>query len=102
MGFGQGSAGVGGEFFQLLVIIFMELFGVSLGQFIGAVSPSMQIAPLFNPYPSPSSYNAWTIPQMQKYVPQNGYVSQQPPLSQYWNGGYNHPPAYGGHSTGQW
>ena len=50
MGFGQGTAGVGGEFFQLLVIIFMELFGVSLGQFIGAVSPSMQIAPLFNPF----------------------------------------------------
>lgn len=50
MGFGQGSAGVGGEFFQLLMIIFMELFGVSLGQFIGAVSPSMQIAPLFNPF----------------------------------------------------
>ncbi|RPD82151.1 hypothetical protein L226DRAFT_497300 [Lentinus tigrinus ALCF2SS1-7] len=50
MGFGQGSAGVGGEFFQLLVIIFMELFGVSLGQFIGAMSPSMQIAPLFNPF----------------------------------------------------
>ena len=50
MGFGQGSAGVGGQFFQLLMIIFMELFGVSLGQFIGAMSPSMQIAPLFNPF----------------------------------------------------
>ena len=50
MGFGQGSAGVGGEFFQLLVILFMELFGVSLGQLIGAISPSMQIAPLFNPF----------------------------------------------------
>lgn len=50
MGFGQGTAGVGGEFFQLLVIIFMEVFGVSIGQLIGALSPSMQIAPLFNPF----------------------------------------------------
>ena len=50
MGFGQGSAGVGGEFFQLLAIIFMEFFGVSLGQLIGAMSPSMQIAPLFTPF----------------------------------------------------
>ncbi|KAI0375499.1 hypothetical protein BV20DRAFT_1073696 [Pilatotrama ljubarskyi] len=50
MGFGDGAAGVGGTFFQLLVIIFVELFGVSLGQFIGAISPSMQIAPLFNPF----------------------------------------------------
>jgi len=50
MGFGQGSAGVGGTFFQLLVTVFMELFGVSLGQLIGAISPSMQVAPLFNPF----------------------------------------------------
>ncbi|KAI0830812.1 ABC-2 type transporter-domain-containing protein [Trametes gibbosa] len=50
MGFGDGTAGIGGTFFQLLVLIFVELFGVSLGQFIGAVSPSMQIAPLFNPF----------------------------------------------------
>ncbi|KAM5536016.1 hypothetical protein V8D89_010274 [Ganoderma adspersum] len=50
MGFGQGTAGVGGEFFQLLVIIFMEVFGVSIGQLVGALSPSMQIAPLFNPF----------------------------------------------------
>jgi len=50
MGFGHGSAGVGGTFFQLLVILFMEFFGVSLGQLIGAISPSMQIAPLFNPF----------------------------------------------------
>ncbi|KAI8981169.1 ABC-2 type transporter-domain-containing protein [Trametes punicea] len=50
MGFGDGSAGVAGTFFQLLVIIFVELFGVSLGQFIGAISPSMQVAPLFNPF----------------------------------------------------
>ncbi|EMD42318.1 hypothetical protein CERSUDRAFT_79900 [Gelatoporia subvermispora B] len=50
MGFGSGSAGVGGTFFQLLVTLFMEFFGVSLGQLIGAISPSMQIAPLFNPF----------------------------------------------------
>ncbi|OSD06180.1 hypothetical protein PYCCODRAFT_1384259 [Trametes coccinea BRFM310] len=50
MGFGHGSAGVGGTFFQLLVVIFVEMFGVSLGQFIGAISPSMQVAPLFNPF----------------------------------------------------
>ena len=28
----------------------MEFFGVSLGRLIGAMSPSMQIAPLFNPF----------------------------------------------------
>ncbi|KAI0660568.1 ABC-2 type transporter-domain-containing protein [Cubamyces menziesii] len=50
MGFGDGTAGVGGTFFQLLVVIFVELFGVTLGQFIGAISPSMQVAPLFNPF----------------------------------------------------
>lgn len=50
MGYGDGAAGIGGTFFQLLVLIFVELFGVSLGQFIGAISPSMQIAPLFNPF----------------------------------------------------
>ncbi|GBE77519.1 ABC-2 type transporter-domain-containing protein [Sparassis latifolia] len=50
MGFGKGAAGTRGTFFQLLVILFMELFGVSLGQLIGALSPSMQIAPLFNPF----------------------------------------------------
>jgi hypothetical protein len=32
MGFGQGSAGLNGTGFQLLVIIFMLLFGVTLGQ----------------------------------------------------------------------
>ncbi|KAH9837328.1 ABC-2 type transporter-domain-containing protein [Rhodofomes roseus] len=50
MGFGNGAAGVGGTFFQLLPVLFTELFGVTLGQFIGAISPSMQIAPLFNPF----------------------------------------------------
>lgn len=43
MGFGQGSAGTGGVFFQLLAIIFVELFGVTLGQVIAAISPSVQV-----------------------------------------------------------
>lgn len=43
MGFGKGSAGVGGTFFQLLIVLFMELFGVGFGQLIGAISPSMQV-----------------------------------------------------------
>lgn len=43
MGFGHGAAGTGGTFFQLLVIVFMEFLGVSLGQMIGAISPTMQV-----------------------------------------------------------
>lgn len=43
MGFGKGSSGVGGTFFQLLPVLFTELFGVTLGQLIGAISPSMQV-----------------------------------------------------------
>ncbi|KAJ3718556.1 ABC-2 type transporter-domain-containing protein [Lentinula raphanica] len=50
IGFGQGSAGVDGTGFQLWVIICMMLFGVSLGQLIAAVSPSVQVAVLFNPF----------------------------------------------------
>jgi len=50
MGFGKGSAGLNGTGFQLLVVIFMELFGVTIGQLIGALSPSVQIAVLFNPF----------------------------------------------------
>ncbi|KAI0690742.1 ABC-2 type transporter-domain-containing protein [Cytidiella melzeri] len=50
MGFGQGSAGSNGNGFQFLVILFVELFGVTLGQFIGAVSPNIQTAALFNPF----------------------------------------------------
>jgi ATP-binding cassette subfamily G (WHITE) protein 2 (SNQ2) len=49
IGFGQGSAGINGTGFQLLVLIFVELFGVTLAQLIGAISPSIQIAVLFNP-----------------------------------------------------
>ncbi|KAG6820654.1 hypothetical protein H0H93_013505 [Arthromyces matolae] len=50
IGFGQGSAGVNGTGFQLLIVIFMLLFGVSLGQLVAALSPSVQVAVLFNPF----------------------------------------------------
>ncbi|KAF5389997.1 hypothetical protein D9757_003904 [Collybiopsis confluens] len=46
----QSSAGVNGTGFQLLVIIFVMLFGVSLGQLIAAISPSVQVAVLFKPF----------------------------------------------------
>ena len=46
MGFGQGSAGLNGTGFQLLVILFMLLFGVTLGQMVAALSPSVQVGPL--------------------------------------------------------
>ncbi|VDB90213.1 unnamed protein product [Peniophora sp. CBMAI 1063] len=48
-GFGQGSAGLNGTGFQLLLILFVEFFGVTLGQAIGAITPSVQVAVLFNP-----------------------------------------------------
>ncbi|KAJ3545283.1 hypothetical protein NMY22_g2500 [Coprinellus aureogranulatus] len=50
IGFGDGAAGTNGTGFQLLIIIFMILFGVTLGQLIAALSPSVQIAVLFNPF----------------------------------------------------
>jgi len=43
MGFGQGSEGINGTGFQLLVILFMLLFGVTLGQMVAALSPSVQV-----------------------------------------------------------
>lgn len=43
MGFGQGEEGIGGNFFILLVVIFVELFGVSLGQLVAALSPSIRV-----------------------------------------------------------
>ncbi|KAJ7596495.1 ABC-2 type transporter-domain-containing protein [Mycena floridula] len=49
MHFGQGAAGLDGVGFQLLVIIFTMLFGVTLGQLVAALSPSVQVAVLFNP-----------------------------------------------------
>lgn len=44
MGFGHGSAGLNGTGFQLMMIIFLELFGVTLGQLIAAISPSVQVS----------------------------------------------------------
>ena len=49
IGFGQGAAGLNGTGFQFLVLIFVEFFGVTLAQLVGALSPSIQIAILFNP-----------------------------------------------------
>ncbi|KAF9270866.1 hypothetical protein L218DRAFT_889741 [Marasmius fiardii PR-910] len=50
MDFGQGTAGLNGTGFQLLVVIFVVLFGISLGQLIAAITPSVQVAVLFNPF----------------------------------------------------
>ncbi|ETW86786.1 ABC transporter [Heterobasidion irregulare TC 32-1] len=50
MGFGDGSAGTNGTGFQLLVIIFTELFSVTLGQFIASISPTIQVAVLYTPF----------------------------------------------------
>ncbi|KAF7795148.1 hypothetical protein EIP86_006296 [Pleurotus ostreatoroseus] len=68
MHFGQGAEGTNGNGFLLLNVIFVELFGgmylnlaalmsidalysaVSLGQLIGAISPNIQTAVLFNPF----------------------------------------------------
>ena len=50
MGFGKGATGTNSNGFQFLVVIFVELFGVTLGQLIAAISPSIQIAVLFNPF----------------------------------------------------
>ena len=47
IGFGAGSAGLNGTGFQLLAIIFTELFGVTLAQLIGALAPSIQVCLLF-------------------------------------------------------
>jgi hypothetical protein len=54
MGFGQGSAGLNGTGFQLLVIIFMLLFGVTLGQMVAALSPSVQVSPFIFIFLTPS------------------------------------------------
>jgi len=43
MGYGKGAAGQGGNAFFLMIIIFLELFGVTLGQLLAAVSPSIQV-----------------------------------------------------------
>lgn len=44
IGFGSGSAGLNGTGFQLLAVLFVEFFGVTLGQLIGAISPSIQVS----------------------------------------------------------
>jgi ATP-binding cassette, subfamily G (WHITE), member 2, SNQ2 len=49
-GFGQGSEGLNGTGFQLLVVLLMIIFGVSFGQLLSAISPSVQVAVLFNPF----------------------------------------------------
>lgn len=36
--------------FQLVVIISVEMFGVSLGQVIAAITPSVQVGILFDPF----------------------------------------------------
>ena len=44
IGFGQGTYGLNGAGFQLLIVLFMLLFGISLGQLIAALSPSVQVS----------------------------------------------------------
>ena len=46
-GFGAGSAGLKGTGFQLLAVMFTEFFGVTLSQLFGALTPSIQVRPLF-------------------------------------------------------
>ncbi|KIM88774.1 hypothetical protein PILCRDRAFT_813749 [Piloderma croceum F 1598] len=67
IGFGKGAAGLNGTGFQLLIIIFMELFGVTLGQLIASISPSVQVAVLFNPFTGIvlSTFAGVTIPYPQ-------------------------------------
>ncbi|KAJ7897281.1 pleiotropic drug resistance ABC transporter [Mycena olivaceomarginata] len=49
-GFGKGAAGTNGTGFQLLITLIMMLFGLSFGQLLAAISPSVQVAALFNPF----------------------------------------------------
>ena len=50
MHFGQGATGLNGTGFQLMITIFMELFGVSIGQLVAALSSTIHIAVIFNPF----------------------------------------------------
>jgi len=43
IGFGAGSVGLNGTGFQLLAIICTEFYGVTLGQLVGALAPSIQV-----------------------------------------------------------
>ncbi|TFY71815.1 hypothetical protein EVG20_g1190 [Dentipellis fragilis] len=49
-GFGKGATGTNGTGFQLLAILFIEMFSVTLGQLIAALTPSVQVSILFNPF----------------------------------------------------
>ena len=40
VGFSQGAAGLNGTGFQLLVLLFIELFGITFAQLVSAISPS--------------------------------------------------------------
>jgi ATP-binding cassette subfamily G (WHITE) protein 2 (SNQ2) len=44
IGFGKGAAGLNGTGFQFLIVLFMLLFGISLGQLIASISPSVQVS----------------------------------------------------------
>ena len=44
VGFGQGTYGLNGIGFQFLITLFVLLFGISLGQLIAAISPSVQVS----------------------------------------------------------
>jgi hypothetical protein len=43
IGFGSGTAGLNGTGFDLLVVFFVELFGVTLGQAIASISPGVGV-----------------------------------------------------------
>ncbi|KIJ54162.1 hypothetical protein M422DRAFT_25123 [Sphaerobolus stellatus SS14] len=70
-GFGQGTEGLRGNGYQLLMCIVLEFFGVSLGQLIASISPSAQVAALYNPFINIilSNFAGVTIPfpQMAKF-----------------------------------
>ena len=44
IGFGKGTYGLNGTGFQLLIVLFMLLFGISLGQLIASIAPSVQVS----------------------------------------------------------
>jgi len=50
MGYGQGSAGITGTLFQLLIINLIMAFGVSLGQMVAALSKTLDVLPQPFPY----------------------------------------------------
>jgi ATP-binding cassette, subfamily G (WHITE), member 2, SNQ2 len=50
MGYGKGSAGSNGNGFQLMMVIFMELFGITLGQTVAALAPTVQVSKDHHPF----------------------------------------------------